>query len=329
MKTHTLGASGIEASVVAFGAWAIGGWKWGGTDATAAVEALHAALDAGVTLIDTAPVYGFGLSEELVGEALKSRRREDVVIATKCGLVWGVEDGPALTLHGSASPDKPIFRTNARASIRAEVDASLARLGTDYIDLYFTHWQDPQVSGAEVMETFEELKREGKIRAAGACNASLADLASYASVAPLDADQEKYSALDRAQEATNLPYAAESGMAYLAYSPMAQGLLTGKITPERVFPDGDIRHDNPRYSLANRRAVAGFLDGIAGIAADHKARVEHVMLAWTLARPGMTHVLVGARNADQARSNAMAGRLELSGAEIADIDAALADLHLG
>ena len=311
MKLRRIGTSDLYASTIAFGAWAIGGWKWGGTDARAAVKAITAASEAGVNFIDTAPIYGFGLSEDLVGEALKTRRREAFVIATKCGLRWDIDGSNGEMLHASSTPEQPIYRSNRPASIRAECEASLTRLGTDYIDLFLTHWQDPNVPIAETMGEMLRLKEEGKIRAIGACNASPEDLAAYRAEGPLDADQELWNPLERAKSAN---IAASKGAAFLAYSPMAQGLLTGKIDPARVFPEGDVRHGNPKYTPDNRARVATLLDRVAPIAAAHSARIEHVFLAWTLEQ-GVTHALVGARNATQARSNAAAGALELTASE--------------
>lgn len=324
MKFRKLGKSGIEASVVGFGSWAIGGWKWGGADAKDAVKAVQTALDSGINLIDTAPVYGFGLSEELVGEAIKDRPRGDIILATKCGLRFQVtEADDSYTLHGSSAPGQEIYRNCSRQSVRMEIDESLARLGTDYIDLYQPHWQDPNVAPAEIMETLLELKREGKIRAIGTCNATEEELDAYAAVGQLDTDQELYNALERQREETNLAWCADHDAGFLAYSPMAQGLLTGKIPPEREFPDTDIRHNNSKYSTDNRQRVADLLADIKPIAEAHKARLEHVMLAWTFSRRGCSHVLVGGRNAEQASANAQAGSLELKADELAQVTQAV------
>ncbi|MEL6505688.1 MAG: aldo/keto reductase [Pseudomonadota bacterium] len=324
MKFAPLGKSGLEASVVGFGSWAIGGWKWGGADAQDAVKAVQTALDSGINLIDTAPVYGFGLSEDLVGEAIKGRKRDDIIIATKCGLRFHVEDADErFTPHGSSAPGQEIYRNLTRASVRFEIEESLKRLGTDYIDLYQPHWQDPNVASADIMETLLELKKEGKIRAIGTCNATVEELEAYAAVGPLDTDQELYNALERQREDTNLAWCAHTGAGFLAYSPMAQGLLTGKIPPEREFPDTDIRHGNPKYSTENRQHVADLLAKVQPIADAHGARLEHVMLAWTLGRRGCSHVLVGGRNAQQAAANAKAGSLTLSDDELAHVSAAV------
>ena len=316
MRYRPLGQSGIQASVVAFGAWAIGGWRWGGTDAEKSVQAIRAALDAGVNFIDTAAVYGFGVSEELVGQAIQGRPRDQIVLATKCGLRWDIETP---TLHASSDEQHKIYRTLRADSIRWEVEQSLRRLGTDHIDLYQPHWLDPLTPNAEAMNTLLDLKAEGKIRAIGVCNASAEELAEFRASGPLDSDQERYNMLDRARDLDNLPYCLEQGMAFLAYSPMAQGLLTGKIGPERVFPSDDIRHDNPKFSPENRQRVADLLAQLQPMAVAKHINIEHLVLAWTLEQPGLSHVLVGARNAEQARNNAIAGTVELSAAERAEI----------
>jgi len=317
MRYRPLGESGIQASVVAFGAWAIGGWRWGGTDAQAAVQAIQAALDAGIDFIDTAAIYGFGLSEELVGQAIKGRSRDQIVIATKCGLRWDIETP---TLHASSDDNHKIYRTLQPDSIRWEVEQSLRRLGTDYIDLYQPHWLDPLTPNSEVMGTLLDLKAEGKILAIGVCNASTEELAEFCSVGPLDSDQERFNMLERHRHTDNLPYCLEQGLAFLAYSPMAQGLLTGKIGPEREFPADDIRHGNPKFSQENRRRVADLLARLQPIADDKGINIEHLVLAWTLEQRGVSHVLVGARNPEQARNNAQAGVVELTAAERAKIN---------
>ncbi len=185
MRYRPLGQSGIEASVVALGAWAIGGWYWGGTDETQSIDAIHAALDAGINFIDTAPAYGLGRSETIVGKAIAGRR-DQVVIATKCGVVWHTQEGkPHIQQH-----NKQTYRYLGAESIRYEIEESLRRLQTDYIDLYQTHWQDPTTPIEETMEALLELKEQGKIRAIGVCNATADDMERYRKLGPLDSDQE-------------------------------------------------------------------------------------------------------------------------------------------
>jgi methylglyoxal reductase len=311
MQYRTLGASGIEASVVGLGAWAIGGWMWGGTDERKAVEAIQASLDAGISFIDTAPAYGMGLSETIVGKAIAGRR-DKVVIATKCGLVWHTDKGtPFLNQNG-----KTIRRYLGPESIRYEVEQSLKRLNTDHIDLYQTHWQDQTTPIEETMATLLELKREGKIRAIGASNATVEQIEAYRRLGPVDSGQEKYSMLDRGLEDKYLPYARKNNIAVLAYSPLANGLLTGKIGPERQFPPDDFRHNNPRFSVESRKQVLAMLDRMRPIAKTHGLTLAQLVIAWTVAQPGLTHALVGAREAKQAQENAAAGNTTLSPEEL-------------
>ena len=318
MQTRTLGEDGPAASVVGFGAWAIGGWKWGGTDEREAVASIRQALDTGMTLIDTAPVYGFGLSETLVGRAIASRPRDSVVVATKCGLRW---DRESPTLHASTE-GRSIWRTLEPDSVREELHASLERLGLDHVDLYQTHWPDPEADMQEVAETLAELKREGLARAVGFCNSDTGDL--QAAALHLDTDQERYSLVDREQDLMNLPVCELHGLGFLAYSPMAQGLLSGRLDARREFPEGDLRRDNPRFAPPVLAALEAVLAPVKAIARRREVPLERLVLAWTLARPGVTHVLAGTRTVEQAASNAAAGSLALDAEEIELISQAAA-----
>ncbi len=318
MKSRSLGKHGMQASVVAFGAWAIGGWRWGGADAQSSVEAVQASLDAGVNLIDTAAVYGFGLSEQIVGEAIKGRKREEIVLATKCGLRWDIETP---TLHAE-SEGKRIFRTLDEASIRWELGQSLERLGTDYIDLYQTHWPDPETELEAVVATLEKLREEGLIRSWGLCNEQPVRIAEAARLGSLSTDQEKYSLLDREQDEANLPVCEELDVGFLCYSPIAQGLLTGKIDGKREFAENDLRAGNPRFAPAVLEAVQAVLAPVKSLARDRGVSTEQLVLAWTLQQPGVSHVLVGTRDVAQATSNAAAGSIDLDKDELATISQA-------
>ncbi len=318
MKRRHLGTHGMQASVVAFGAWAIGGWKWGGTDASASIKAVQASLDAGVDLIDTAAVYGFGLSEELVGDAIKDRKRENIVLATKCGLRWDIETP---TLHNKG-PEHSIYRILTDESIRWEVQQSLKRLGTDYIDLYQTHWPDPETDIEAVVSTLESLKKEGVIRAWGLCNESPERLEAAATVGQMATDQERYSLLDREQDSANLPLCQKYELGFLCYSPIAQGLLTGKIDARREFSNDDLRIANPRFAPPVLEAIQAVLAPVKSLARDKDVSTEQLVLAWTLSQPGVSHVLVGARDESQATSNAVAGSLELNAEELSVIQQA-------
>ncbi len=319
MRTRTLGASTIEASVVGLGTWAIGGWMWGGTDEAESVAAIHAALDQGVSLVDTAPAYGKGRAEEIVGRAIRGRR-DQVVLATKCGLVWHTRQGNHFFDYDD---DQPVHRHLGKESILHEVEQSLQRLGTDYIDLYITHWQDPTTPIEETMDTLVTLRDQGKIRSIGASNVSADDLKAYAATGSLDAIQEQYSMVSRDIEATLLPIAADFGISTLSYSSLALGLLSGRMGPDRKFSGDDQRKDNPRFSLANREKVARLMEAIRSVAETHAATEAQVVIAWTLQQPGITYSLCGARNPEQARENAGAGRLQLAADELGVIDAAV------
>ncbi len=319
MITREIGRSGIHASAVGLGTWAIGGWMWGGTDEAEAIDAIRSGLDAGITLIDTAPAYGQGLAEEIVGKAIRGRR-EEVILATKCGLVWHTTKGQ----HFFDYEGRPVHRYLGRDSIIHEVEQSLRRLGTEYIDHYITHWQDPTTPIEETVAALEELKRQGKIRSIGASNVSADTLEAYAATGRIDAIQEEYSMIVRRIEHSLLPLCARHSISVLSYSTLALGLLTGRIGPEREFAGDDQRRNNPRLSVANREKVARFKAELDPLAAAHGATLAQIVIAWTLCQPGITFALCGARNPQQATENAAAGRIRLTVEDLARIDAAAA-----
>ncbi len=331
MEQREIGQSGIKGSVVVLGSWAIGGWMWGGQDDRESIRAIHSALDHGINFIDTAPMYGFGRSEEIVGKAIAGRR-DGLVIATKCGLHW---EGPeprkgefhfASDEHGMQDPENAryqVYKYLGADGIRQEVEQSLRRLGIHCIDLYQTHWQDSTTPISETMETLIRLRDEGKIRAIGVSNAKVHQIQSYLDGGRLDSDQERYSMLDRKLESSNLPFCRKHKLGFLAYSPLANGLLTGKIGPDRQFGEGDLRRDNPRFSVENRRRVADLLQEFEPVARKHDLTLAQLVIAWTLAQPGVTHALVGIRTEQQAKDNARAGEARLSGEDLERIDSAL------
>lgn len=319
MQTREIGRSGIKASAVGLGTWAIGGWMWGGTDEARSIAAIQASIDEGISLIDTAPAYGQGVAEEIVGKALKDRR-DKVVLVSKCGLVWHSEKGN----HFFDYDGRPVHRYLGKDAIVYEVEQSLRRLGTDYIDHYVTHWQDPTTPIAETMEALEQLKAQGKIRSIGASNTSAEDVRGYVESGQLDAIQEEYSMVKRDVEKTLAPYCLENGVSILSYSSLALGLLSGKIGPDRVFEGDDQRKDNPRFSLPNLEKVARFMDAIAGVSETHSATKAQTMIAWTVQQPGITFSLCGARDESQAAENAKAGRLRLSTSDVEEISKAAA-----
>lgn len=318
MLVRKLGSSGIEVSAVGFGAWAIGGWMWGGTDEAQAVEAIHAALDHGINLIDTAPSYGYGRSEEIVGQAIRGRR-DQVVLATKCGIIWDRQEGE-FSAHANQfgvtkqPSEKKLYRCLRPESIRRELERSLTRLGTTHIDLYQTHWQDSTTPIAETIGELLRLKEQGKIRAIGVSNVSLPQLKTYGSI---NSDQERYSLLDRDIESNGiLAHCRHHAIAMLAYSPLVHGLLTGKLRADRPYGPGDLRADNSRFTPESVEKINALLEKIKPVAKRHQATVAQVVIAWTLAQPGITSALCGARNPRQAVENAEAGRIELSPGEL-------------
>jgi aryl-alcohol dehydrogenase-like predicted oxidoreductase len=285
--------------VVAHGTWAIGGWLWGGTDEQRSIRSIHASLDAGVNFIDTAPAYGLGLSERIVGKAIGGRR-DRVILATKCGLVWHTERGEFFVDQNGTR----LHRYLGGESIRYEVEESLQRLGTDYIDLYQTHWQDRTTPIEETMGALLALKQEGKIRAIGVSNCTLDELRRYRSIGQVDAAQERYSMLDRELEQAYLPYCSRNNIAVLAYSRLANGLLTGKIDPARVFPEDDLRSRSPQFSRESRLRVREMLDRMRPVADKYGLTTGQLVIAWTIMQAGVTHALVGARDEGQAIENA-------------------------
>lgn len=322
MELRPLGKSGIEASVIGLGTWVSGGWMWGGSDDSDSIRAIQTALDCGINFIDTAPMYGFGHSEEVVGKAIAGRR-DEIVLASKCGLRWDAEQGnfyfesEGRSIHRFLHPD----------SIRYEVEQSLKRLNTDRIDLLQTHWQDPTTPIEDTMATLLDLQQEGKILSIGVSNIQPDELERYCKVGTVASAQEKFSMFDRDIEEALIPYCVEHKVAILAYSPLAQGLLTGKITPKRIFNEGDVRNMRPRYSVENRRKVAAMLDEFQPIADDLSLTLTQLAIAWTISHHGITHALCGARTPEQAIENAK-GAVRLSNETQAQMDAAIARVHL-
>jgi methylglyoxal reductase len=319
MKFNTLGNTDLKLPAVSFGAWAIGGWLWGGTDDDRAVEAIHAALDAGITCIDTAPSYGMGHSETVVGRALKGRR-DNVIVATKCGMRWDLAEGERkMDTEMNDGTPCTIYRNGRPESITTECEQSLRRLGTDVIDLYQVHWPDSTWPLDDTMATLIKLKEAGKIRAIGVSNFDTDMIALCQTRGPVDSIQPRYNALQREPEVELLPYCAKHGIGILAYSPIAQGLLTGKVGMDRTFPEGDIRNRNPLYEKENRQLIRDMLGRVQPIADGYGITLGQLFTAWLTHQPGVTTALVGARNPEQARENAVAGSVDLRVEDVAQI----------
>jgi aryl-alcohol dehydrogenase-like predicted oxidoreductase len=273
----------LNVSRVALGTWAMGGWMWGGSDQRESVAAIRAALHRGINLIDTAPVYGFGVSEEIVGAALEGVRGE-AVIATKVGIEWR---------------DGKVFRNATRARILKEVDDSLRRLRTDYIDIYQVHWPDPLVPVEETAEAMRSLFEQGKIRAIGVSNFSVEQMTRFRRVAPLHVLQPPYNLFERAIEAQILPYCRAHGIATLGYGALCRGLLSGRIRPDTTFDGDDLRRVDPKFQaprLAQYLEAVRQLDELAQ--RRFQRRVIQLAVRWMLDQ-GISVALWGARRPDQ------------------------------
>ena len=295
---------------IALGTWAIGGWMWGGSDDEAAIRTIQTAVDRGMTLIDTAPVYGFGHSESLVGRALAAGgRRQKALIATKVGLDWRGEE---------------VFRNASPARIRKEIEDSLRRLQTETIDLYQVHWPDESVPIERTAETLGMLLREGKIRAIGVSNFSPAQMDRFRAVAPLHTIQPPYNLFERAIEQDVLPYAEAHDLTVLAYGPLCRGLLTGKITRDSRWAEGDLRRVDPKF---NEPLIGQYLQAVSEL--DDYARFHYrksvlaLAVRWVLDR-GRTVALWGARRPAQLDAVEDAVGWHLGPLALADIDEILA-----
>ena len=320
MQYRQLGKTDIELPVVILGAWAIGGWRWGGTDEQAAIDAIRAGIDCGMNCVDTAPAYGFGLSEEIVGKAIKGRR-DEIIVATKCSLRWDCDDGDYHFSDEDLEGNPVTVRiVHSRESLTTECERSLERLGVETIDLYQVHWPGKNSDFGGMMEILLDLKQQGKIRAIGVSNFSSSQMDNCLGHGPLDCCQPKYNLLERDAETETLPFCRKHTVGAIAYSPMELGLLTGKVTMERTFPESDIRSrgdSKPWFKPENRKRVLGALDRIKPIADGHSITLAQLALAWVIAQPGITSAIAGARRPEQAIENAKAGEVNLSEGELA------------
>ncbi len=328
MEYRATGKSDLKLSVISFGAWAIGGWMWGGSDDKEAVKAIEAGIDHGITTIDTAAVYGFGHSEKLVGKAIKGKR-DKVQLLTKFGLQWkGTKGTYHFTSEDNSGNPVDIYKYGGKERVKEECEESLKRLGTDYIDLYQMHWPDPSTPISETMEALEQLISQGKIRAAGVSNFSLEQLEEALKYLPVAVDQVPYSMVNRGIEKDVMPFCIENKVGILAYSPLQRGLLTGKITPDYQFKAGDHRPSTPFFKRENIEKVNVLLNRIKPIADQHGATISQVVLNWTMNQRGITSVLAGARNPQQIIDNAGAATFQLTAEEIKLINKYLDDLEL-
>ena len=301
----------LKSSRIGLGTWAIGGWMWGGTDEKESIHTIHTALDQGINLIDTAPIYGQGRSEEIVGEAMRQYgRRDNIVLATKVGIDWTTGT---------------IERNSSRERILKEFGDSLRRLQTDYIDIYQVHWPDPVAPIEETAATLKELFEQGKIRAIGVSNYSPAQMDRFRAVAPLHTVQPPYNLFEREIEADVLPYALKNGITALTYGAICRGLLSGTMRADRQFSKDDLRKSSdPKFQTPH---FAEYLDAAKKLDAYAREKfakgVIHLAVRWLLDQPGVGMALWGARRPDQLAPISEVSGWKLTESDFKSIDAIL------
>ncbi|MFV0606187.1 MAG: aldo/keto reductase [Niabella sp.] len=302
---NQLGNSTVSVTPITMGAWAIGGWMWGGNEEKDSIAAIQAYIDHGVTSIDTAPVYGFGYSETLVGKAIKNYSRDKVEILTKFGMVWDREQGDFAmdSVDNNGQPIK-VYRYAGYDKIISDVERSLKLLQTDYIDLIQLHWPDTTTPVEEPMRAMEKLLRDGKVKAIGVCNYNASLLAEAEKTVKLSSNQVPYSMLRRHIEDDVIPYAEQHHLSVIAYSPMERGLLTGKYNSFKDLREGD--HRSSYFSRFDMEKVQALLNNLTALAEKYKVTPAQLVLAWTFHQPTVAAALAGARNARQAEENAKA-----------------------
>ena len=309
MKYIELGQRGPRVSRIAFGNWSSGG-DWGDVDRPAAIAAARRALELGITFFDTARAYGFGLAEEILGEALRPElrsRRDEVVIATKGGL-----------RRGDAGQ---LLRDSSPGALRQDLEASLRLLGTDYVDLYQVHWPDPATPVDATAAALDDFVREGKVRSIGVSNFDAAEMADFERARPLDTLQPPYHLFRRDIEQSILPYAADHGIGVLVYGPMAHGLLGGRLTATTTFAPGDWRASSDVFKGATFRRNLQVVDELKAFAAERGISVAQLAIAWTLANPAVHVAIVGARTPEQISATAPAAEVSLTADDLARLDA--------
>ncbi|MBT9775630.1 aldo/keto reductase [Clostridium sp. MCC353] len=314
MKKLKLGKSGMEITRMGLGTWAIGGGPaWGGDkELDQCIRTIASCPQLGINLIDTAPGYNFGQSEKILGQALKQMNREEVHIITKCGIVW-TRQGSLFNKVG----DVQLYKNLSGESIREEIDLSLKRLGTDYVDVYMTHWQSVEpffTPVSETMEVLNQLKEEGKIRAIGAANVTPDHIKEYLKYGDLDIVQAKYSVLDRQVEEELLPVCRENGIVLQAYSPLEQGLLSGTYTKESK-PQG-AQCNKKWFQPGNMERVIDMLEQWKPLCEKYQCTIPSLALAWVLAQGDFITILSGACEEREIRENVKAAGLELEKEDI-------------
>lgn len=327
MEYRKLGATDLTLSAITYGAFAIGGNMWGGNEKKDSIESVKASIDNGVTTLDTAPFYGFGLSEEMIGEAIKGYDRNKIQLLTKFGLVWnGSNNGKGDFFFDAEENGKtvPVYKYSSKESVINEVEDSLRRLQTDYIDLLQIHWPDSTTPICETMEAMELLIQQGKIRAAGVSNYNVAQVKEARQSLNIASNQIGYSMLNRGIEQDLVPYALENDLGIIVYSPMERGLLTGKYFKDGKLKEND--HRNGYFQQFDLKKVEAFLNAITPIASEKRATLSQLVLRWTSLQPAISVVLAGARNAEQAAANARAMAITISAEEMNFINTELAKI---
>lgn len=307
MEYKKINNTDLEISRVTLGTWAIGGWMWGGTETKRSIDTIHKALDMGVTTIDTAPVYGFGKSEELLGEAIKQYgNRENIQIATKLGLEW--------------DEDKNVWRNSSRERILKELDDSLRRLQTDYIDIYQIHWPDLETDFTETAETMKELLDSGKIKAIGVSNYSPEQMDEFQKVAPIHVCQPPYNLFERGIENALIPYCRQNDIKLLTYGALCRGLLSGKMNKDWTFEKGDLRRNaDPKFQGETFLNHLEAVDKLKEYAVDHfDKKVIHLAVRWILDKE-IDSAIWGARKPEQVTFNEVFG-WKLSNDQIQEIE---------
>jgi aryl-alcohol dehydrogenase-like predicted oxidoreductase len=311
LRTAQLGSTGLEITRVGFGAWAIGGggWEfgWGPQEDEESIEAIHRALELGVNWIDTAAAYGFGHSEQVVGRALEGLAERPYVF-TKASLLEG--------------PGRRVVHSLKRDSILREAHASLERLRIDAIDLYQIHWPIPAEGIEEGWSAFAELKEQGFVRHIGVSNFDVGQLRRIQQVAPVETLQPQYSLVAREIEEEILPFAEREGIGVIVYSPMGSGLLTGRMTRERIenMPEDDWRKHDPRFQEPQLSSHLALVERLETVAERHDVTPGAVAAAWTLRNPAVDGAIVGFRAPDQVDPIITAAELELSDEDVAEIE---------
>jgi aryl-alcohol dehydrogenase-like predicted oxidoreductase len=326
MNDRKLPHTSLRLSPITYGAFAIGGWFWGGANEDDAIEAIEVAIDHGITTIDTAPVYGMGHSETIVGRTVKGKR-EKVQLLTKFGMVWDKQKGDfAFNTKDNAGNPVSVYKFNGKQSVIEECERSLQRLQTDYIDLFQMHWPDHTTPIEETMEALEILLQQGKIRAAGVCNCPVDLLQRASAVLPIATNQVAYSMVNRGIEKDLTGFCLKNGIGILPHTALQKGLLTGKIKPGHSFNEGDHRPSTPYFKDGNHRAIMAMLEELQPIASNRNVSLAQLAINWTMQQPGVTSVLVGARDATQMLDNVKATEFTLTSEELLTINHALSKL---